>query len=211
MQSTERNAKLVEVAKHNFAVLGLQNVEAVSGDGVEYLHKLAIESLDKVTDANHKTVIFLDPARRDVHGKKVFRLEDCTPDVLGIRDELFQCADVVMIKLSPMLDWHEAVRQLTANLPSQINAVHCEVHVVSVKNECKELLIILRSGSSAEGQSVEMVCVNDQQRFETEITDDAQQEPLLLGRELGDETGRYLFVPNASIMKAGVFAEISCL
>ena len=205
----ERNAKLVEVAKHNFAVLGLQNVEAVSGDGVEYLHKLAIESLDKVTDANHKTVIFLDPARRDVHGKKVFRLEDCTPDVLGIRDELFQCADVVMIKLSPMLDWHEAVRQLTANLPSQINAVHCEVHVVSVKNECKELLIILRSGSSAEGQRVEMVCVNDQQRFETEITDDAQREPLLLDRKLGDETGRYLFVPNASIMKAGVFAEIS--
>lgn len=206
----ERNAQLVEVAQHNFAVLGLQNVEAVNGDGVEYLHKLASEnSVDRDVDTNRKTVIYLDPARRDVHGKKVFRLEDCTPDVLAIRDELLSCADVVMIKLSPMLDWHEAVKQLTAHLPSEINNVHCEVHVVSVKNECKELLIILQPVSSIIGQEVRVVCVNDQQRFETEITNDAQQEPLLLDRALGDETGRYLFVPNASVMKAGVFAQLS--
>ena len=92
-------------------------------------------------ESTEGTVIYLDPARRDSHGKKVFRLADCTPDVLGIRDELLLCADVIMIKLSPMLDWHEAVKQLTAQLPSVIKGVQCEVHVVSVKNECKELLI----------------------------------------------------------------------
>ncbi len=220
----ERNAQLVEVAKHNFDMLDLQNVEAVNGDGVEFLHQLVLErqlhtsnNNEAAAEGKRKTVIFLDPARRDAHGKKVFRLEDCTPDVLGIRDELFRCADVVMIKLSPMLDWHEAVKQLWAQLPPQINAVHCEVHVVSVKNECKELLIILQPQTSedipqsvvADNHRIKLICINDDQRFETEITKDAQQEPLLLDRELGDETGHYLFVPNASIMKAGIFAQLS--
>lgn len=220
----ERNAQLVEVAKHNFDMLDLQNVEAVNGDGVEYLHQLASEMQLSASykgsdeaEANRKIIIFLDPARRDVHGKKVFRLEDCTPDVLGIRDELLQCADVVMIKLSPMLDWHEAVKQLTANLPSERNNVHCEVHVISVKNECKELLIILRPQTSddvhqpvdADNHQIKLICINDNQRFETEISKDTQQEPLLLDRVLGDEAGHYLFVPNASIMKAGVFAQLS--
>jgi 16S rRNA G966 N2-methylase RsmD len=220
----ERNAQLVEVAKHNFDMLDLQNVEAVNGDGVEFLHQLVLErqlhtsnNNEAAAEGKRKTVIFLDPARRDAHGKKVFRLEDCTPDVLGIRDELLQCADVVMIKLSPMLDWHEAVKQLTANLPSERNNVHCEVHVISVKNECKELLIILRPQTSddvhqpvdADNHQIKLICINDNQRFETEISKDTQQEPLLLDRVLGDEAGHYLFVPNASIMKAGVFAQLS--
>jgi len=220
----ERNAQLVDVAKHNFTVLGLQNVEAVNGDGVEFLHQLSLErqlhtsnNNEAAAEGKRKTVIFLDPARRDIHGNKVFRLEDCTPDVLGIRDELLQCADVVMIKLSPMLDWHEAVKQLTANLPSERNNVHCEVHVVSVKNECKELLIILQPQMTndlhqplvADNHRIKLICINDDQRFETEITNDIQQEPLLLDRELGDETGHYFFVPNASVMKAGIFAQLS--
>lgn len=220
----ERNAQLVDVAKHNFTVLGLQNVEAVNGDGVEFLHQIALEKqlptpniCEKTAKDNRKIVIFLDPARRDIHGNKVFRLEDCTPDVLGIRDELLQCADVVMIKLSPMLDWHEAVKQLTAHLPSERNNVHCEVHVVSVKNECKELLIILQPQMTndlhqplvADNHRIKLICINDDQRFEAEVTKDTQQEPLLLDRELGDETGHYLFVPNASIMKAGIFAQLS--
>ena len=205
----EQNARLVEVAKHNFAVLGLQNVETVHGDGVDYLHQLVMERVGKAEQENLKTVIFLDPARRDCHGKKVFRLEDCTPDVLAIRDELFQCAEVIMIKLSPMLDWHEAVRQLTKGIPSKFSDVLCEVHVVSVKNECKELLIILQPLSAADGQGIRIVCVNDRQRFETAITTETPQNPLLLDRPLGDEAGEYLFVPNASVMKAGTFAEVS--
>lgn len=205
----EQNTQLAEVAQHNFTVLGLQNVETVCGDGVDYLHQLVMERASKAEQGNLKTVIFLDPARRDNHGKKVYRLEDCTPNILGIRDDLFQCADLVMIKLSPMLDWHEAVRQLTNDLPSEISAVHCEVHVVSVKNECKELLIILHPLSSADRPEIRIVCVNDRQRFETVITTETPQNPLLLDRPLGDEAGEYLFVPNASIMKAGVFTQLS--
>lgn len=206
----ERNASLVEVAQHNFEVLGLHNVEVVNGDGVAYLHQLTAKMISGETVATQgKTVIYLDPARRDVHGKKVFRLEDCTPDVVGIRDELLQCARVIMIKLSPMLDWHEAVKQLTAQLPSAIKGVTCEVHVVSVKNECKELLVVLNTVSTADGRGIKIVCANDQQRFETEIATDALPTPLLWNRKLADAEGLYLFVPNASVMKAGVFAQLS--
>lgn len=206
----ERNASLVEVAQHNFKVLGLHNVEVVNGDGVAYLHQLTAKMKSGETVATHgKTVIYLDPARRDSHGKKVFRLADCTPDVLGIRDELLLCADVIMIKLSPMLDWHEAVKQLTAQLPSVIKGVQCEVHVVSVKNECKELLIVLQPLSSTDGEGIKIVCVNDRQRFETEIAKNARQVPLLLDQAPADGTEQYLFVPNASVMKAGLFAPLS--
>ena len=97
----EQQATLCDLARHNFQTLGLSNTEVVHADGVEFLHQL-----------DHASVIFLDPARRNSHGGRTYAIGDCTPDVLLLRDELLQKADVVMLKLSPMLDWHEAVRLL---------------------------------------------------------------------------------------------------
>ena len=82
----------------------------------------------------------VDPARRDAHGGKTYAIEDCSPDVTALSDELVERARLVMIKLSPMLDWHAAV----------VRMKHvCEVHIVSVGGECKELLLVMKQWKSA--------------------------------------------------------------
>lgn len=130
----ERNETLCPIAQHNFQQLGLDHVEIHVGDGVAYLQAMPLVPERKTGDAHPLTLIYLDPARRDTYGRKVFGMEDCTPDVVELCDTLLLRADIVVIKLSPMLDWHEAVRKLK-NVS--------EVHVVSVSNECKELLLVL--------------------------------------------------------------------
>lgn len=196
----ERNAKLVEVARHNFEVLRLGNVEAVCADAKEFLG-----SLPKKSGEGPLTVVFLDPARRDAGGKKVFRIEDCSPDIMGMRDELLCRADVVMIKFSPMLDWHMALKQLGHDLPECAGDIDQEVHVVSTRNECKELLIVL---SRAQGKKTptRIVCHNDGQTFQTY---DNHSKPTLWQGDTEEAKGKCLLVPNASIMKAGVFGELS--
>ena len=117
----------------------MDQVEVHCGNGVEYLHTMEYADL-----------IFIDPARRDEHGGRTYGIADCTPNVLELREELLAKADRVMIKLSPMLDWRKAVEDLKAV---------CEVHIISVDNECKELLLIL----SNEAKPLQVFCVNDGQ------------------------------------------------
>ena len=195
----ERNTALVDVARHNFKVLGLANVTAVCADGTEFLH-----SLPQKTGEGPLTVIYLDPARRDNNGKKVFRIEDCSPDIMGMRDALLSRADVIMIKFSPMLDWHMALSQLDHDVPAGLGEISHEVHIVSTKNECKELLIVM---SRSQGKSpTRIVCSNDGQLFQTSAS---TCKPTLWQGDTEDAKGKCLLVPNASIMKAGVFGELS--
>lgn len=196
----ERNAELAEVARHNFSVLGLSNVTSVCADAVEFLH-----SLPQKTGEEPLTVVYLDPARRDGNGKKVFRIEDCSPDIMGMRDELLSRADVVMIKFSPMLDWHMALSQLDHDVPAWLGDINHEVHVVSTKNECKELVMVM---SRARGKKLPttIVCSNDGQRFQASCS---PSKPTLWQGDAADVEGKCLLVPNASIMKAGVFGEVS--
>ncbi len=196
----ERNAELAEVARHNFDVLSLSNVTAVCADATEFLH-----SLPQKTGEEPLTVVYLDPARRDGNGKKVFRIEDCSPDIMGMRDELLSRADVVMIKFSPMLDWHMALSQLDHDVPAWLGDINHEVHVVSTRNECKELVMVM---SRARGKKLPttIVCSNDGQRF---LAPCSPSKPTLWQGDAADIEGKCLLVPNASIMKAGVFGEVS--
>lgn len=179
----ERQTHLCTIAKHNLVLLGLHHAEVFNTDGVEFLHHLDIAQKEH-------TMIYLDPARRDVHGGKVYRIEDCTPNLLEIEEELLEKAEVVMVKLSPMLDIHSAL--------SQLKHVS-EVHIVSVNNECKELLFVLQKDSSF----VHFYCVNDDNVFEY---DDMEVNPI---KEHKNEIPfRYLYEPNASIMKAGFFMQL---
>lgn len=185
----ERDERLCAIAEHNFEALGLSNIEVVCGDGVDYLHSINNKS---------QTTIYLDPARRDIHGHKVYGIEDCTPDVLQLKDELLGKAHRVMIKLSPMLDWHAAVKAF--------GGCCREVHIVSVGNECKELLLILESRSSGTLENnapVKIVCVNDDEIFEisTDIPSNVRSSDSI--------EAKYLYVPNASVMKAGIFAHLT--
>ena len=179
----EQQERLCEVARHNFHCFGLQQAEVVHGDGVDFLHSLQ----DK------QALIYLDPARRDAHGGKTYAIEDCSPDVTALSDELVERARLVMIKLSPMLDWHAAV----------VRMKHvCEVHIVSVGGECKELLLVMQQGEAVEKR---LFCVNDDDAFVCRIGEEPRRWPLV--EDL--RSVRWLYEPNASLMKGGCFGSLA--
>ena len=245
----ERQAHLCEAAKENFERLGLKNAIVKNGDGIEVLHSfvskkkdaaLADDSLGIIYDqplsllkANlGLKLIFIDPARRDDAGNKVVSLKDCTPDVTVLQEEMLSKADYVIIKLSPMLDWHRAVSEL-----SHVR----EVHIVSVNNECKELLLVLSarnmgmnmvSGTDLGAkydENLRIFCINDSLSFvcdETEMASSAVKiaspdkivsssvkavkkvsSDRIISPALDEMP--YLYEPNASLMKAGCFGVLS--
>lgn len=221
----ERQAHLCEAAKENFGRLGLKNAIVKNGDGIEVLHSFASKKDDAASESLGITeeqsrsllktnlglkLIFIDPARRDDAGNKVVSLKDCTPDVTLLQEEMLSKADYVIIKLSPMLDWHRAV--------SELNCVK-EVHIISVNNECKELLLVLSArnmgemeASSADGEvkhagNLRIYCVNDAQSFVCEESDMEASSVKIAPSTL--EEMQYLYEPNASLMKAGCFGVLS--
>lgn len=221
----ERQAHLCEAAKENFGRLGLKNAIVKNGDGIEVLHSFASkkeaaasESLGITEDQSQSLLktnlglklIFIDPARRDDAGNKVVSLKDCTPDVTLLQEEMLSKADYVIIKLSPMLDWHRAV--------SELNCVQ-EVHIISVNNECKELLLVLSARNmggmealSADGEvkhsgNLRIYCVNDAQSFVCDELDIESSSVRIAPPVL--EEMQYLYEPNASLMKAGCFGVLS--
>ena len=178
----ERQAPLCEIAADNFRLLGLQQATVVCADGTDYLQTMPPADL-----------IYIDPARRDDHGGRTYGIADCTPNVLSIRDLLMEKAERVLIKLSPMLDWRKAVTDLD---PQYVR----EVHIVSVANECKELLILLSPGTS-----FRLVCANDNTKFEAHWSHESHESHW----PHWPHNPHYLYSPNASIMKAGCFAELA--
>lgn len=206
----ERQAHLCEAAKENFGRLGLKNAIVKNGDGIEVLHSFvskkeaaASDSLGITEDQPQSLLktklglklIFIDPARRDDAGNKVVSLKDCTPDVTLLQEEMLSKADYVIIKLSPMLDWHRAV--------SELNCVQ-EVHIISVNNECKELLLVLSARNMG---NLRIYCVNDAQSFVCEESDMESSSVKIAPFTL--EEMQYLYEPNASLMKAGCFGVLS--
>ena len=195
----ERQAHLCEAAKENFERLGLKNAIVKNEDGIEVLHSL-----------KELKLIFIDPARRDDAGNKVVSLKDCTPDVTVLQEEMLSKADYVIIKLSPMLDWHRAISEL-----SHVR----EVHIISVNNECKELLLVLSArnmgdmeASSADGEvkhagNLRIYCINDAQSFVCDELDMESSSVKISPSPL--EEMQYLYEPNASLMKAGCFGVLS--
>ena len=221
----ERQTHLCEAAKENFGRLGLKNAIVKNGDGIEVLHSFASkkddaasESLGIIGEQSQSLLktklglklIFIDPARRDDAGNKVVSLKDCTPDVTVLQEEMLSKADYVIIKLSPMLDWHRAV--------SELNCVQ-EVHIISVNNECKELLLVLSARNmgemealSADGEAkhvgnLRIYCVNDAQSFVCKESDMEASSVRIAPPVL--EEMQYLYEPNASLMKAGCFGVLS--
>lgn len=206
----ERQAHLCEAAKENFGRLGLKNAIVKNGDGIEVLHSFASKKEAAASDSLGITedqsqsllktnlglkLIFIDPARRDDAGNKVVSLKDCTPDVTLLQEEMLSKADYVIIKLSPMLDWHRAV--------SELNCVK-EVHIISVNNECKELLLVLSARNMG---NLRIYCVNDAQSFVCDELDMESSSVKIAPSTL--EEMQYLYEPNASLMKAGCFGVLS--
>jgi hypothetical protein len=234
----ERQQELCNIATHNFGVLGLQQVQVICADGVDYLHSLPEAGLGNgrtrtdtfffrahpcpsdaggaagtlpgqaKAEAERAALIFLDPARRDSHGGRTYGMADCTPNVLPLMDELLAKADRVMLKLSPMLDWRKAV--------NDAGTAHVEqVHIVATGGECKELLLLLSAQGSSEPQ---LFCVNDNsvEAFRLNGATGTTVAAESAGRQTppppqplhSPQSAAFLYEPHAALMKAGVFAEI---
>ncbi len=182
----ERQAELCELAKHNFPLLGL-NIGVHNEDGVEYLKQMPPVDC-----------LFLDPARRDGHGGKTVAIADCEPDVSALEDLLVEKAKKVMVKLSPMLDLSLALKHLKYVR---------EVHIVSVNNECKELLLILQKESTSSDIAIRcehILNASDHQSFSF-----TQEQERTSDCPLATEVGAYLYEPNASILKAGAYRSLT--
>ena len=229
----ERNAALCDVVRGNLPCLGISNAQV-----------MCAEAEDCLATMPQQTMLFLDPARRDEHGAKTVLIADCTPDVCHLLPLLMSKARFVMLKLSPMLDWHKAIVDLQGTVR--------EVHIVSVGGECKELLLVLSAPDGAASSAdmpckgveagVRVCCVDIMAKADAEgeykrsefcytIGDASENtptpnplnsqlstlnpqpstlnpQPSTPNSQPSTLNSQFLLEPNASIMKAGCFAEL---
>jgi len=186
----EQQKVLCDVARHNFPLFGLTQSIIEQTDSVNILNSI-----------NMVDVIYIDPARRDDAGKKTVAISDCTPDLNKIQDLIFSKARYAIVKLSPMLDITQALRTLKKVT---------EIHVVSVKGECKELLFVQDASANQGNQTIVVRCQN----LETHEAALAGKINTPIHTHIIDATpdslsGLLLFEPNASILKAGMQDEFA--
>lgn len=184
----ERQETLCRIAAHNFPLLGLPHVRIHCADAVEYLQSM--EPVD---------CLFLDPARRDSHGGKTVAIAECEPDVCRLEPLLVEKGKTVMIKLSPMLDMASALRDLQYVR---------RIHVVSVNNECKELIILLRKAPDEEEAAAGEVIISCEQVVNNSVHQHFQftfSEEKSAGCPLAESVGNYLYEPGAALLKAGPY------
>jgi len=179
----EINEELSKIVSHNYQQLNAQNINTLVGDGIEFL-KNYIEKIDW---------IYSDPSRRNDAKGKVFLLEDCLPNIPENLDLLFKKTDNILIKISPILDITSAINELKFVK---------EIHVVAIENEVKELLFLLEKNWN---QSISIQTINFNKT-------DNQVFKLDLGEQVSatySEPKKYIYEPNAAILKAGAFQQVS--
>ena len=185
----ERFPSYCEVARANMATLGARNVAVLEGDSTQWLGQLP--AID---------VFYVDPARRGEGNKRMFALSDCEPDLTQLLPRLLAKAPRVIAKLSPMAD----LRQTLALLPTTQ-----AIHILSVKNECKELLFVI--GREPRESAVPIHCVHlTKQAASDECFVCSLEAEQQAASHLATTLRRYLYEPNASVLKAGAFKQVAC-
>ena len=186
---TERQPHLCEAARHNFPELGALNIEVREGDALQ----LGIPVVD---------TLYLDPARRAQDGKRVYDLTDCEPNVVELRPTLLKHCKRLIIKISPMADIARVIEQMPGLR---------EVHVVAVKNECKELLLVLdgdlstEESSPTEGPMIYCIDFRTQDVVKFEFRWGEESNTHTEGSPKDDTTPNYLYEPDVTLLKAGAF------
>ena len=187
----EPKEELCELFQHNCKVLDINNVNIIHGTMED--HVAAIGPVD---------TIYLDPSRRDTHGRRVVSLADCTPNLPEWKSALLERCNTLMVKLSPMIDIFQTLRDLPETYA---------VHVVAVEGECKEVVFLLTRRDapwhvSTTDPTIVAVDINKNKAFRVETTLDTERTtPPCIATELG----AYLYEPNAAVMKAGIFNALS--
>ncbi|MDR3062323.1 MAG: class I SAM-dependent methyltransferase [Dysgonamonadaceae bacterium] len=182
----EKQMELCEIARHNFQVLNHNHIRVRNADAGNFLKTMLPVDC-----------IYLDPARRSQSGRKIVAISDCEPDVSRLREELLEKSDCVLVKLSPMLDISLALQTLPET---------SEVHVVGVDNECKELLFLLKKGMV---ESPLIVCTDLKKNGTITQFSYNRKNEKETQIEYASEVGKYLYEPNASIMKAGAYKSVA--
>ena len=181
----ELNADLSQIVKHNFEVLKATNIECYQGDSTQIL-----EQLNQKFDC-----IYIDPSRRNDAKGKVFMLADCLPNVIDLQDFYYQFTNTILIKTAPILDLHAGLLELK-NVS--------EIHIVAVDNEVKELLWKIEKNFN---KSPKIIAVNIEKEKQT-ITKIESSKSYFASYSLPK---KYLYEPNASLMKSGGFEAVSDL
>ena len=206
----EPQQELCELFQHNCKVLDINNVNIVNG---------TME--DNLSSVGHVDMIYLDPSRRDTHGRRVVSLAHCTPNLLEWKSALLDCCNILMVKMSPMIDIFQTLRDLPETYA---------VHVVAVEGECKEVVFLLKTGNemingtcrdamhcvSTMGTTATNTTITNQtiiavdinktytSRVKTTLETERTTPP-----QIASELGTYLYEPNAAVMKAGIFNALS--
>ena len=187
----EPQEELCELFQQNCKVLDINNVNIVNGTMEDNL--AAIGPVD---------TIYLDPSRRDTHGRRVVSLADCTPNLPEWKSVLLERCNTLMVKLSPMIDIFQTLRDLPETYA---------VHVVAVEGECKEVVFLLTRRDapwhvSTTDPTIVAVDINKNKAFRVETTLDTERTT---PPRIATELGAYLYEPNAAVMKAGIFNALS--
>ena len=189
----EMQEELCEIARHNFKILN-KNIEVVNDNAEHFL-----------TICDEVDCIYLDPARRDEYGRKMVSLHDCSPDVAELHDILLKKAKNVLVKLSPMLDI-DVVKKELKNITG--------IHIVAVRNECKEILLEIKKLKISKTQNLSnsvtqqlIISATDlREGWNFSFTEDEEQNAEWT---LADGVGKYLYEPGVACMKAGCFKLLS--
>lgn len=177
LTAIELDPRIAAVAAYNFR--DRPNIEVINGDSIEYL-----ENTDR-----HFDLIFIDPARRGTDGGRVYNLHDCQPDVTALMPLMLKKARRVMVKMSPMLDVTQTLRDLPGTR---------QLWVVGERGECRELLAIVEPGECTE-PTVNVWSDGITFSFTQVMEADAEAVTAM------PATGRYLLEPSAALMKAAPF------
>lgn len=188
----ERDGRLCRVAESNLRALGIAHARIVCAQAEDVLSALP-----------RQTLLFADPARRDDRGGRTVAIADCTPDVAALLPLIARCAPLALIKLSPMLDWHKAVADLQGTV--------AEVHIVAVRGECKELLLLLRTEDCGTPPVPTLYCADlrDGHMLTFSCRADEVQTSAPVAPADALQPGTWLYEPGAPVMKAGAFGVLA--
>jgi len=183
----ERSKACFDIAMYNFAQLKVKNIHGFNTDA-EY----------NLKSSHAYDIIYIDPSRRDEGNHRIFALSDCEPDLTKILPLILSKTPKLIAKLSPMLD----IRHTLSQLPQTI-----EIHILSVRNECKELLFVIQRDE--ENRDPDIHCINfatdgTEQSFRFMLSDEKSTDCVL-----STSVQTYLYEPNASILKAGAYKQVA--
>lgn len=186
MLYVERDSALCEIVRYNSGLLNVAHIEVFNKDCEVWLKEHFDIKLD---------LVYLDPARRGENNQKLYKVEDCEPNVLKLLPSIFNISSRLLVKFSPMIDLSLLLHSLKFIK---------EVHIVSVKNECKEVLVYWEHGYLSPTKiiavDIKRGMVNS---FTFNLTNNSKENIVYA------EPMSYLYEPNASLMKAQAFGALS--